>query len=403
MISQNTPNKLSRRNWLRNAAITTTGAALLPSLLTGCSYIDDVVPNLGNTPPLTPAEFDLYSQAAENLLRMRKWWNEVYDTTNPYIFGIYSTIQAGEKETSLSDIFLDILSDFGVGLLEAALEEFPGVGPAVAASIKGFEKWGSEEKRNRVAGAAGRFSIKYGEMHTVVRNHLSDLADDTDSFKNLRDAFKGGDLEFNGRKYSLLELARNRFPGDATTPEINQYNKMVANTEHKFKKLFWNYMFLTAGELKGDYVGYDDVKHPTRYAEDYYKDHPADYLRGYYWKSRVNVNSYGQYYYRWHFTFDGKELTSDAAAILFKDKTPGNIDNPAGLFTRDYVFKQFVKEQNTFTIASAFSTDHYYEIRKDTNKGPCSDRTQFDYEPCAYFDPEGDNYLFSKGEFPKFL
>ena len=64
MISKKTPNKLSRRNWLRGVAITATGAAVMPSLLTGCSddSEDDVVKGgLGSTPPLTPAQLELYS------------------------------------------------------------------------------------------------------------------------------------------------------------------------------------------------------------------------------------------------------------------------------------------------------------------------------------------------------
>jgi hypothetical protein len=47
MLSQKTPLKLSRRNWLWDAAIVTTGAAVLPSLLTGCTDH----PNLGNGAP----------------------------------------------------------------------------------------------------------------------------------------------------------------------------------------------------------------------------------------------------------------------------------------------------------------------------------------------------------------
>ena len=48
MTSQNTPHQLSRRRWLRDAAITATGVAVLPSLFTGCT--DHRLTGDGSTP-----------------------------------------------------------------------------------------------------------------------------------------------------------------------------------------------------------------------------------------------------------------------------------------------------------------------------------------------------------------
>jgi hypothetical protein len=400
MISQNTPNKLSRRNWLRNAGIATTGAVVLPSLLTGCSYIDDVLPNLGITPPLTPVERELYGQAADNLIRMKLWYNDLYGNyTSQYIFTAYTFFKSGEKPTNWEHILIDIFTDIGLGILEAALEELPGVGPAIAATTREIEKWAFEEKSGKVDAAFADFSKGYGEMHEKVIKKLDLLAKPgTDgNYAALQEAFKDGNIEFRGKEYTLKQLAQADFPRTDNTNEADDYDKLIAAALLSFKKNLWFAMFLKAGKLESKDLGYENFCnyscHPTLYAEQFYKENTDAYLRGYYYPSSVIASNSYLYYKKWYFTFDGKELPLEATKILFKDSRPGVTINPNAFFTRDVVFKQFVRERTPFAP--------YFEIRKDTEKGPCLDVNNHNYQPCAYFDPEGDNYEYIAGDFSK--
>jgi hypothetical protein len=335
---------------------------------------------------------------------MKLWYNDLYSAyTNPYIFTAYTYFKSGEKPTNWTEIFVDIFAEIGLGILESVLEEFPGVGPAIAATTREIEKWAFEEKSGKVDAAFADFSKGYGEMHEKVIKNLDLLANpgSDGNYAALQEAFKEGGIEFRGKTYTLQQLAQNPFPRSDNKNEADQYDKLIAVALLSFKKHLWFAMFLKAGELKSEYLGYEDFCnascHPTNYAEQFYKDNPAAYLRGYYYPSSWNINASYLYYQKWYFTFDGLELSDSAAEILFKDNRPGNIINPDAFFTRDVVFKQFVREKTDFK--------EYYEIRKDFEKGPCDNgASQFPpihYQPCAYFDPEGDNYEFIAGDFRK--
>ena len=80
MLPQNTPNQLNRRKWLRDAAIATTSAAVLPSLLTSCTD-HRIPPTVGIGAPLNHDEL---KAAAQNLLNMNAWVEDVYLYTGNY-------------------------------------------------------------------------------------------------------------------------------------------------------------------------------------------------------------------------------------------------------------------------------------------------------------------------------
>ena len=78
--SEDVLKNLSRRNMLRNAAITATGAVLLPSFLTGChknvwDYIHDHGGGVGGSDPIT---HDDLVKAAANLNNLRMLMADLY-------------------------------------------------------------------------------------------------------------------------------------------------------------------------------------------------------------------------------------------------------------------------------------------------------------------------------------
>ncbi len=104
-------------------------------------------------------------------------------------------------------------------------------------------------------------------------------------------------FKFRGKEYTLQQLAQNPFPRSDNKDEADQYDKLIAAANLSFKKHLWFAMFLKAGKLESKYLGYQDFCnyscHPTNYAEQFYKDNPAAYLRGYYYPSSfIASNSY---------------------------------------------------------------------------------------------------------------
>jgi len=116
-----------------------------------------------------------------------------------------------------------------------------------------------------------------------------------------------------------------------------------------------------------------------KYARDvHYPNDPGTYLRAC-WIEPAGHFGLTKFY----FTIDGNSISADTAHELFKDDYPGHNDyNPNGLFSRDYVFKQFHREKPYF--------HGYFDIKKN------------DYPYAPYnFDPNCDNYVFTQGDFSK--
>jgi hypothetical protein len=88
MISQNTPNKLSRRNWLRKAAFAATSAVVLPSFLTGCT--DEQWEHLKSTPPPLGG-------AEDNWYHLKVTYKDRNDVTKEGYMGA-SGLSAGETD-----------------------------------------------------------------------------------------------------------------------------------------------------------------------------------------------------------------------------------------------------------------------------------------------------------------
>ncbi|GAB3280469.1 hypothetical protein GCM10027347_55620 [Larkinella harenae] len=332
--------------------------------------------------PLT--NFELYS-AAQNLLHMNAWVEDVYLFTGNYEQYVLAILKSGEKPTEWKDFVIDILTEIAIGILEVAAGEIPGAGPAIAIAGENIKHWTSSDNPANLDAEFAEFKLGHLQMQKAISDMLLKLADETDDYKNLRDGFKTN-IEFNGQKYSLRDLANSQFP---TKDKGVEYTDLRTAAFDRFRKYIWNVMIMKAGTMtysalwsrSGD--AYDS---PTQYARDvHYSDsrYKSTYLRGWYdWWG-------GLFYYRYfYFKFDDRELSPEAAKELFKDDTPGHIINPDGLFTRDYVFKQFHKESPDWF--------GYYELRKDLlkTKGSTSGDKSFGFDPTA------DNVVFTGGDFP---
>jgi len=375
MKSLNTPNKLSRRIWLRNAAITATSAAVLPSLLTSCSD-HQIPPDVGVSDP------SLLRSAAQNLLHMNAWIQDVYPFCIEYELAVYALLKSGEKPTNWTDFIIDVLVDIAVGILEAASVENPFAVPAIAIAGASIKQWIlAPERPAGLDGQFAEFALGHNRMQKAISDTLLTLADETDNYKNLREGFKEA-IPFNGKNYTLNDLAGSQFP---TKNKGTEYVNMRTAAYDRFRKYLWNMMIMKAGALNYSAVWSETwerlIRSPTFYGRNkHYKDYPATYLRGWYLG--------GLYYFRyWYFTFDDREMSAAAATELFKDDTPENSINPDGLFNRDYVFKQFRRERPNFF--------GYHELKKNPRDWALfSNEEDFDLP---------DNFEFTGGDFPQLV
>ncbi len=263
----------------------------------------------------------------------------------------------------------------------------------------------SENRSHDLDGVFADFKTGQDKLFFAVRDALLTLADETKTgpvrYKNLRDKWTQ-EIDFNGKKRPISDLAMADFPSDK---QGAAYVALLNGAMGQYRKYFWNVMFIKAGELvtedlKFDY--YDSPgKHATTYAIERYEEHPGDYIRAYYYPPNFAGELDGFYYKRWYFKFDGRELSPKAAAEVFQDSIPGKWINPddkgnptTGLFPRDYIFKQFVREKTNFKLGSPLRVGSYfyYQIRNDFGLGSCGKT-----DACAYLDANEPEYVFTGG------
>jgi len=368
MKSQNRPNKQNRRRWLRDAAIATTSAAVMPSLLTGCAdhRVNPGGGDLGGAS--APPDDALYPQAAANLKKMQVWYEELHKRNNDYLSRVYKYVKGGDTPpANWKDILIDVFVKIGIEFLEAATEEIPGLGAAIAIAAEEYEKWGSEKsKGGSVDAAFGEFETILGEIYDKVDNRLSVLQDPKPSngfadYGYLRDAFKnGGSIEFNKRKYTFRDLAEYDFP----IKESADFVTLITPAEHSFKTLIWEAIIRKAGVLHLHSTGWQEYTYgtdPRKIISDIYAnstDVSAAYYRAYY-DNGLGVTWVMEYEFR----FEDKNISDEGVKELFKDDMKGRIINPDALFERDYVFKQFRDERYDFGKYCDVSTEPntYYD------------------------------------------
>ncbi|RZM07969.1 MAG: hypothetical protein EOO88_50920, partial [Pedobacter sp.] len=334
MKSLNTPNQLSRRNWLRDAAIAATSAAVLPSLLTSCTD-HRIPPGVGPGGQLLTD--DELSSAAQNLINFRKWLVELQDKNFDYIFIVYTTLKGGQEAPAhFSDILLDTFITIGEKILGVATAEIPGAGAALAFGAEQIRAWVAEQKKGKgIDATIANFANSYQELNIKVNDNLLDMASSNDNYANLQKAFEKGPVELNGQKYTLQDLAGSHFPDRSNANDTHNYKILWDAAYLKFRKYIWNSVLVKTAKMYASFgFNIENSWTPAKYARDiHYPDYPATYLRGRF-ESDGDRKYLMVYYY---FEVDGRELSTDAAKILFKDDYPGHIINEEGLFNRDYV------------------------------------------------------------------
>jgi hypothetical protein len=380
--------KLSRRNMLRNSAITATGVALLPSFLTGCNKdvwekVKEQIPGggLGGVPEPPPTTEELQA-AAQALLDMEAWLADLYDGyTSKYENTVYHWVKSGDKPSGWQNFVVDVFTIIGVGIFDAALAaaevEFPFAGPAIAIAGATVNKWALGQDAPNFESAYVEFVDGHSKIHLAISDMLIDMAGRGDNYSMLRNNWNKV-LKFHDKEYRYKDLAKSEFP---TKADGSHYTKIREAAYHKFREHVWNVMFVKCAKM---YYVYEWVKlYPIllykNAKESHYPDYPQSYLRARWYP---NSREFGLTYF--YFLIDGSYISADAAHELFKDDYPGNNDyNPNGLFSRDYVFKQFHREKPDF--------EGYLDIRKNDDLSVPEDQ----------LDLNSDNYVFTQGDFSK--
>ncbi|GAB3044124.1 hypothetical protein [Spirosoma pulveris] len=359
MELQDTLNQLSRRKWLRDAALAATSIAVAPSMLTSCT--DHRIPPDGGLG--SSEDLDLYKNAKQNLINMKSFYETLYSRNRQYAIDMYLQIKGGkEPPTDWQNILIDVFVKIGVALLEIALEEIPFAGAAIGIAYEEIDKWENDKRGvdHNVETTIGTFLENMKDQFERVDNKLIDLTPNPDNdYKAIRELFKDGKvIHFKQVPYSLNDLGKkDAFPGD--------YSKALTAAEIKFKKSFWESIIKEAGQMVGYGLGAweartygdDGTAYATALAKLYsINESRNSYIRGYYGTADL------YHYYRWVFEFDGKEISDEVAAILFKDDAVGHIINQDAFFFRDEVHKQLHAKKPEFFVNSGGIQYTYYDM-----------------------------------------
>ncbi|MBC3787882.1 hypothetical protein [Spirosoma utsteinense] len=387
MKTQKTPNNLSRRTWLRDAAIAATGAVVVPSLLTSCSD-HRVEPGIGDPGNDPYTEFELFS-AAENLKNLRDFNKDLYLFMIGFEAEAWADLQSGTvAPESWKDFIIDIFVDIAVGILDAAAVatavELPFAGAAIAIAGESIKKWTSGDRPTGLAGAVADFATGVNQMQLAIYDTLNTLIAVKDNYANLRNAFAKGpiaDPNDPTKKYTLRNLAEAQIPNKDL--DGGNYTTQFNAAYKRFRQYYWNVMLVKTAEMNYKNFELYDTISPARHARDtHYPANPATYMRGTYYANDIFYNR------SYYLTVDGRELSPALGRKLFIDDTPGNIINKDALFPRDYVFKQFRTERYDF--------GGYYDVRRDLNLYGYPDYSK-------NYDPSTEDYVFTGGAFPQLI
>ena len=225
--------KYSRGQFLRESVITASGIALLPSILSGCKkYVFDpgsgpghgygsgYGAGWGGIP--TPADLQ---NAAANLTRMRAWITDLYPLSIEYELAVFELLDSTRQNENWANFIGNIFIDIAVGIAGAVAVASGGslAMPAFACFAAFLKDWGlGKETPPDLAGTFGEFAIGHNKMQFEIEQKLSSLVDPANNYNNLLTQWTNV-IEFNGKSYTLKDLANSTFPdlGD----EYNQLQK----------------------------------------------------------------------------------------------------------------------------------------------------------------------------------
>ncbi len=369
--------KLSRRNWLRNATITATGAVVLPSFLTSCTKeVQDLIKKnipsggLGSGKPLPPTLAQL-RDAHDHINNLRHFIGHLYNETWKYDEDVFKALNSTVENESWAHFLYNLFIDIALAAAEAMpfLEEaMPAIG-LVADFVKEWSE--GTEKPSNLSGFFADYQEGHHEMGLAIDEKLSILVDVGDSnnpsYPNLKAAWNDT-FVFRNENYTVSDLANTPFPtrDDNGTAYFKIWNPMYLH----HKQSIWNLAIMKCCEIHRWYPWfvYPDNSSPggekiggtaVAYGRRWYSkpENASSYLRGY----KAN-NTIFYWFDAWDIGINGNPLPPAAAAILFKDDTPNHLINlnadgspkldrhgyPIGLFPRSYVFHQFNRTKPDF-------------------------------------------------------
>ncbi|MBC7569083.1 MAG: hypothetical protein H7319_05040, partial [Spirosoma sp.] len=303
----------------------------------------------------------------------------------------------GSSWSKLIPFTLKGITQIATGIIEAAavaLEaELPFVAPAFAIAGEFIRQWGlgSGDRPGNLEAEFAQFELGHLQMQIAISGTLLKLADETDNYKNLREGWKG-DIDFNGKKYTLRDLANSKFP---TKNQGAAFVALRTAAYDRFRKHIWNVMIIKAGNMiRYDIGGRARGSHPDGargIVREFFStevNYAASYIRGNYNTGGGLFPSPHYTFYEYYIELDGKRLSAVAAKELFSDGVRGDIINPKGLFARDYVYKQFHTKRPDF-----ISYEGSYDLLS----------YQSGTLGWPEFDQTADNYAFTGGDFPQLI
>lgn len=381
-------NKLSRRNLLRNSAIAATGTMLLPSFLTGCTKMQDIlvdrIPGRGfGTTPLTPLQLQ---NAADNLVRMRAWYTDLYPLCIEYEEAVFKALGSTKENGNWTNFVVSVFIDVAIGLTGGAaiISGATAAMPAFACIYAILKDWGfGKDKPSNLSGEFAAFEFGHSQMQFAIEQKLSHLADPRDNYVNLRLEWQN-EIKFNGNTYTIGDLASANFPGLG-----DEYNKLQAAAYTNFKQSLWNLVIMKCCSYYRNYsevVSLPKVRGAFRKwaQEKFYPEHKGNYMRAL-WVGHTETSFIYDVYY-WNLGINGYEFPEAAVNELFIDDVPGHVINPNGLFHRSYVFQQFSKTKPDFSV-------YYLGLGKVLTKELSSDSD----DDFAY----NSDWNFTGGMFPQ--
>lgn len=376
--------KISRRYMLRNSAIAATGTVLLPSLITGCTKDAPAegtggVGAVGGT-PLTTAQLE---QAAANLTRMREWVTDLYPLCIEYEDAVFHALASTKENESWTNFIVDIFIDIATLLAAAGAiaSDAAAAVPAFAFLSSILHDWGiGKDKPDDVLDEEfATFQFGHVRMQLAIEQKLSSLADPTNNYSNLTSAWTET-IEFNGDTYTVGDLADSNFPGLG-----DDYNALQTAALNSFEKALWNLVIMKCCTLAEEsnwyiYIYNDpqDTTNPYNSVVEYAQTIMYPINKGNYLRARINEvgDLYITYQLQsWRLGINGNTFPEEAVNILFMDDTPAHIINPDGLFSRDYVFKQFhIKKPEVLNLYVELET---YLAGDICNHADCPDDFDF--------------------------
>jgi hypothetical protein len=299
---------------------------------------------------ITPQQL---KDAADNLARLRAWVTDLYPLCIEYEVAVFDALGSTTQNGDWTNFVVNTVIDIAIAMAAAAAlaGEAPAVIPALAALSSFLHDWGiGKDRPGGLSATFAKFQFGHEKMQFEIEQKLSSLVDPTNNYKSLSDEWKDS-ISFNGRTYTIGDLATSRFPGLG-----NEYNALQSAARTQFHKMLWNLAIMKTCRYYENYHIFITLEKKdgtsaavSKWAqESFYKNNPGVFIRYAYIGTNdpPGTNQFEIVY--WNLGLGGYALAPEACKQLFMDDTPGHIINPGGLFNRRYVFEQFSTRKPDF-------------------------------------------------------